>query len=311
MTDTKTCSSCGAAVPAAAAFCTSCGQRMAADEGTPPPPPSPWAPPGSDATRVDAAGLHDATQVRPPMDPPPIDAPAVSLPPAPDPMVPTGTTPWASGPSTEVPAGPPGTAPWNPPASPPPPTWQHPAPPPSSATFGAAPDPATSWAPPGVAAPPGAWGAPVAAPAAPANRPSVLGGVAALAGAVLTVIGVFSGWVTLDPGTSSETDTLWSLASGDGLLKTNDAYLIAGLALVAAVLGLLLFTGVARTLVRIAVIGVGIAILAAVALDWMNIANYVTDNLPTTFSATTAIGFYLAIGGGVLTVAAGLMPAKK
>ena len=37
----------------------------------------------------------------------------------------------------------------------------------------------------------------------------------------------------------------------------------------------------------------------------------VTDNLPESFQASGAIGFYLAIAGGVLVAIAGLMPAKK
>lgn len=163
-----------------------------------------------------------------------------------------------------------------------------------------------------MAAPP-AWGTaqPGASAAPAAKKTSVLGGLLALVGSALAIFGVFSGWVTLDPGTNSETVTGWSLTVGDGLLKSSDPYLIVGFAVVGLVIAVALFTGIARPLARIAALLVGIGIVVVAALNWMAIASFVTDNLPSSFEATTAIGFYLAIGGGVLVAVSALMPAKK
>jgi hypothetical protein len=136
----------------------------------------------------------------------------------------------------------------------------------------------------------------------------VLGGIVGLVGAALTIAGVFSGWVKLgDTGTV----TAWSLTEGEGLLKTQTPYAIVALAVVAAVVALLLFAGVARTLVRIVAALVGIAIIGVTAANWGEIASFVTDNFPSSFEATTAVGFYLAIAGGVLVLLSALMPAKK
>lgn len=133
----------------------------------------------------------------------------------------------------------------------------------------------------------------------------------ALIGAALTIVGVFSGWVTLDPGGNSETVSGWSLTGGGGLLKSNDPYAILALGVVGALIAILLFTGTARTLVRIAAVVVGVAIVAVAAVNWSSIASFVTDHLPTSFQASTAIGFYLAIAGGILIAIAGLFPAAK
>jgi hypothetical protein len=280
----------------------------------------------ADETRVDTPGLHDATQVTPPPPsappvappPPPVAAPPIApMPQAPVSAPPTdpGSVPWGPG-SGGAPEGPATTAPWNPPASPAPPTWQQPIAPPGSATFGttnaaAATDPNQPWAAQATSMPPTMWGATAPPPPAKGRGGSVLGGIAALAGGALTVLGIFSGWVTLDPGTDSETITAWSLTTGDELLKSNDPFVLAGLAAAAIVLGVLLFTGIARTAVRLLTIAAGIGIVAAAALNWASIASFVTDNLPTTFEASTAIGFYFVVAGGLLTTLAGLLPAKK
>lgn len=159
--------------------------------------------------------------------------------------------------------------------------------------------------------PPTMWGtvAPAAAPAKATKSP--LGGLAAVAGGVLAIAGVFSGWVTLDPGGNSETVTAWSLTAGEGLLKSNDPYALVALGAAAVVLGLLLFAGVARTLVRVAVIFVGLGIVAVAAVNWSSIASFITDTQSSSFQADTAIGFYFAIAGGALAAIAGLLPAKK
>lgn len=307
MTDTKTCATCGATAPAAAAFCTSCGQPMAAAAAAPP-PPAPPAPPAPDQTRVETPGLHDATQVAPP--PPP--APGAPVPPPPvSPAEPAG--PWGPTDTAAPPTGPPTTAPWNPPAAPPPPSWQQPQAPPDAATYNPAGQPplggSPTWAPPGAAAP-GAWGSqPLVAPAPSTKSP--LGGIVAIIGALLTIAGVFSGWVTLDPGSNSETVSGWSLTTGDGILKSNDAYVLVALAIVGALLGVLLFTGVARPLVRIATVLLGVGVVVVALLNWMAIASFVEDNLPSSFTAKQAVGFFMAIGGGVVIAIAGLLPAKK
>jgi hypothetical protein len=150
--------------------------------------------------------------------------------------------------------------------------------------------------------------APAAASTATSSSKSVIGGIITIIGAALTIFGVFSGWVELgDTGTVSG----WSLTEGEGLLKSNDPYLLVGLAVVALVGGLLLLVGVARTLVRIAVILLGLTIVAITVLNWLSIASFIEDNLPSSFEATAGIGFYLAIAGGVLAAIGGLIPAGK
>ncbi len=209
--------------------------------------------------------------------------------------------------------GAPTSAPWNPPASPPPPTWQPPtAPPPGAATF-TAPGPAQSAPPTWGQGNAGATGVPAwgdAQPAAPATKgsSSFLGGLVGLVGAVLTIVGVFSGWVKLG---STGTVTAWSLTAGEGLLKSQTPYVIVALAGLGGLAALLLFAGIARTAVRIVAALTGIAIVAVTAANWAEIASFVTDNFPSSFKATSAIGFYLAIAGGVLVFVSALLPAKK
>ncbi|MEZ5140022.1 MAG: hypothetical protein R2711_15020 [Acidimicrobiales bacterium] len=62
---------------------------------------------------------------------------------------------------------------------------------------------------------------------------------------------------------------------------------------------------------RIAAIVVGVAIVAAAALNWSSIASFVTDNASTS-GAKTAIGFYLVIAGGIVHGdPCALLPAKS
>lgn len=185
--------------------------------------------------------------------------------------------------------------------------------PPSAATYNpsGAPLDGSAWGAPGGPGdgPPAVWGGQPLAPAATTSkRTSVLGGLVALLGSVLVIVGVFSGWVKLG---STGTVTAWSLTTGDGLLESQDPFLIIGLAIVGLLVAVLLFAGVARTLVRVAAVLVGIGIIAVTALNWSAIATFVTDNFPSSFEATTAIGFYLAIAGGVLLMLSALLPAKK
>ncbi|MFN8019387.1 MAG: zinc-ribbon domain-containing protein [Acidimicrobiales bacterium] len=290
MTDTIGCPHCGAQLPAAAAFCTSCGQRV-----------------GADQTLVDTPGLNDPTQVVPPVAPPHPNPPAPPemAPPMPTeaPLPPAPTSgPWGPTSTASVPDGPPTTAPWDPPANPPPPSWQQPTPPMEP----------QAWAGPGGMAPASVYGtAPAPAGAPTGRRPSIAGGLAAIVGAILTIAGVFSGWVTLRPEGSRVTVSMWSLASGDGFLKTNDPYVLIALAGCAGLVGLLLLVGVGRTVARILAILIGLGILGLVAADWMSISNFVQDHFPTSFQAQTAVGLYLAVAGGIVTIIAGLLPAKK
>lgn len=303
MSESIICPACGAANPLAAAFCTACGESLAA--AAPPAPDA--AAVGPDATAVTQPGLHDATRVHEPVAPTPPPPGFVGSPlAAPAPSAPSAPPP---------PVAPTGTAPWNPPASPPPPSWQQPVAPPGAATFGSTPaggPSAAPWAAPNPQAPPSMWSA--EAPAAPpaAKKGSVLGGIAALLGGALALGGVLSPWVGVEVGpASADPITGLALAQGDGLLKSGDPYLIAMLGVGALVVGVLLFTGILRLAVRLTAAFVGIAILAVAALNWASIASYVSDNLPSTVEATTAIGFYLAIAGGVLTLLAAVAPAKR
>jgi len=302
VSDSHPCPSCGADVPAGAAFCTSCGSRL----GEPAAPPAP----GPDPTMADGPTPQDPTIVAAPPSP------------APGPWAPPGDTgPAPAPPAPPAPAGaptPPAAA-WPPPAAAAPPAGA----PPAAAGWPAAP-PTTPAGAPGFGAPPAApaWGAPAAAPpwdpsaAAGPSAPtgparSVLGGIAAVVGGALTILGVFSGWVTLGPSGNTVTDSAWSLTSGDGFLKSNDPYLLLGLGIAAVVVGLLLFVGTLRPLVRIAAIIVGVAIVVTAALNWSSVASFVTDNFASDFEAKTAIGFYLVIAGGIVTAVAALLPAKS
>jgi len=310
VSDTTTCSNCGTEVPPTASFCTGCGQPLSAAAAPPPPPPPPAAEPtsGDDATRVETPGLNDATQVTPP--PPSAPAPSPYAAPAPPPPAAPASGPW--GPSSSEP---PTAAPWSPPtttgqpaspAAPAAPSWQQPTAPPAPAGY---PPAGADWQPAGAAAA-APWGAATEADAAPKKQTggSVFGGLIGLIGAVLVIIGVFSGWVKLG---STGTVTAWSLTEGEGLLKTQTPYAILVLAAASVVVSLVLFTGIARTLARIVAALLGLAIIGATAANWGEIASFVTDNFPSSFEATTAVGFYFAIAGGVLVFASALMPAKK
>lgn len=320
MTDTTACPTCGATLPAAAAFCTSCGASVAATApsepagAVPPPPaveppaappaapPPPPPPPGLDDTRVDTPGLTDDTQVQaPPVAPPTFTPPAAPADAA-----------WAPASSgTPVPPGGSTSAPWNPPASPPPPTWNQPAPAPAPG-YGPPTTDQQSWTAPSAAPLPGTWAAPASEPTmAKKRRPSVLGGLVALVGAVLALVGIFSGWVTIERPGTSETITAFSMTTGDEVFKSNDPYLLVVIAVLGIAVAVVLLAGFARALARVGAAIAGVAIVAITALNWLSIASFVEDNLSSEVEVTTAIGFYLAIAGGILLAVAALMPAKK
>ena len=233
MSDMTTCPNCSAELPAGAAFCTTCGHRMEASAA---------AAPAEDATRVDNPALGDATQTW-------ASAPAAPWSPPDQPQAPPA--PWQ-------PADSPGTAQTPPPQSPPP------AAPPAAPPWNQAPgQPSGQGAPPWqqAQAPAGAstWGAtPAAAPARGSSSDgSPIGGVVALLGAILTLIGLFTAWVGSNQ--SSENITGWDLASGDKGLESNDPYILLALGIAALVIGVMLFTGTARMLVRGAAIVAGLA----------------------------------------------------
>jgi hypothetical protein len=136
----------------------------------------------------------------------------------------------------------------------------------------------------------------------------VVGGLITIVGALLAIAGVFSGWVELgDLGTVSG----WSLTEGEGLIKSNDPYLLVGLGAAALVGGVLLLVGVARTVVRIAVILLGLTIVGVAVLNWLSIADFIEDTQATSFEASAAIGFYLTIAGGIVAAIGGLIPGSK
>lgn len=288
MSDSTTCPNCSAPLPAGATFCTSCGTRTG--EASPEAPSEASSAPPADATRVDQTGLHDATQTYSPpsssaLAPPspwqPADAPS-DPPPAP--------SSWETPPS----AAPTGAPAWQSQA----PAWQQaqPAAPPQA--WGTAPPPA-----------PPQWGAaPAAAPSTAKDGGSAIGGLIAVLGGILTLVGLFTAWIGTN--VNDETTSGWALASGDEGLKSNDPYLILALGIGALVLGVLFFTGAARLIVRIAAVVVGVAVVATVVRDWVSISDLAED-LPSTVEITAQFGFYLTIAGGVVTAISALMPAKK
>jgi hypothetical protein len=299
--DTMSCPECGSELPASASFCTHCGHRMEA--AATPPPPAPSEAPGPDVTQVVSPGLGDATQVLPPAPPAPEPSGPTFAPPPSDPT--PSATPWEPASGAGVPSGPPTTAPWNPPPNPPAPAWEQPVPP--SATGSAPGTPAWATSPS-----PSAWTAAPAEAARSAGSP--LGGLAAVAGGALTLVGIFSGWITMKVSGGSETVSGWKLTTGDAAIKTSDAYVLLGLGIAAVLVGVVLFLGVSRPIARVAAIGIGVAIVVTCALDWKAISDFVkdTDNgFGSDDTVKTAIGFYLAIAGGALSAVAAFLPSKK
>ena len=280
MSDTPTCPNCSATLPAGATFCTSCGTRMGEV-------------PAQDATQVVDAGLTDTTQVfTPPPPPPPAAAPPAPWQPA-EAAAPAAPAPWTPPPAAPAP---PAEAP----------VWQAPPPAPGAPPVWAE-APAPAWgAQPGPMA--GGPGGP-AGPAVAARGGSVLGGLVGLVGGALTLVGLFTAWIGSD--STSKTVTGWDLASGDPFigLESKDPYLILALGIGAVVLGLLLFTGKARTVVRIAAVLVGATIIGVLVRDWLSIVDIV-KNIPGA-KVTQEFGYYLGIAGGALTIVAALIPGKK
>lgn len=137
---------------------------------------------------------------------------------------------------------------------------------------------------------------------------SPLGGISALVGAVLVLVGLFTAWL----GNNITDDTLsgWELLDGDNGFETSDPYLLLALGIVGLAVAVALFRGVARTPMRIVAVVVGVAVVVTHARDWMDIAD-IAKKLPQGVEITAQFGFYLGIAGGVLVALSALMPAKK
>lgn len=303
MTDTTNCANCGAAVPSAASFCTSCGHAVTANSGE----PAGASPEGdsTDVTRVDTPGLHDSTQVLSPVTPS-----AATGPPPDDAASPNPPEAWSPGPSSTPPPTPPSSWDAPPTAAPAPPTWQQPPPAQNASGWGAPPTagPPPSWAPPAQAGP-GTWGAtPAGAGPTSTAKGSPLGSVAAIVGGALTIVGLFTTWVTGDRIEASG----WDLTKSGSELTSKDPYILLALAVGAVLLGVVLFTGALRPVVRAAVIVVGLAIVALHVRDWLSIVDVVKNNPAFDGRSVDAgFGFYLGIAGGAVTALSGLLPARK
>ena len=291
MSDEIICTYCSEALPLGAVFCPSCGtwlgRSMTAAEPTAAPPPQAWT---QDATRVEAPESIDTTQVFSPAPAQPLATPFGQDPSAPWQPAETRLTPTA----------------WTPPAPPPgAPSWQAPSPAPG-APQGWEIAPAAPWASPSVPA-----------PGTEAKGGSVLGGTAALLGGVLTLVSLFTAWISSNA--THQTVTGWDLTSGDAVLalvsgrsirfESTDPYLLLGLGLGALALGVLLFTGTARSIVQVVAALVGLAIIGLLVRDWLSIVDVVQD-IPGA-GVTQQFGYYLGLAGGVLTVIAAMLPGKK
>ena len=304
MTETTTCPTCAASLPAAAAFCTNCGTKLTP---APPPLPDPTVVGGPMPTDPPQAFQAPPTSVTPP--PPPAEpSPTGSMPwqPADDPNSPWAQTP--TEPATPTQAQTPG----GPPTETNVPAWVHAA-------------QALTTTPPAPPAPPTAvTGAGFPPPAtAPASSPnaggSPAGAILALIGGVLTLVGTFLPWVTnnlSDAGLSG-----WDLTSGskgfllpDGSLLTFDSpdpYALLALGALALFVGVMSFGPATRKVARVLAVVSGLVVITLLVRDWMSLAQVVTDQAPTSFEVSSAFGFYVTIAGGAITALSALMPSKR
>ncbi len=265
---------------------------------------------GHDATHVDGPRPDSPTQVLPPVAPSVPPDPSPSWAPAAGTPAPAPSQAWApadTAPST--PQAPPAPAWGQPPApgGPPagaPPAWEQP---PAAPPYGQPPAGQPSWGAPAGQAP--AWGqgpAPTTPPTA--KKVSPLGGLLALIGGVLTLVGIFTAWV--GPKGGGENFSGWDLTKTNNPLKSPDAYFLLALAIVALVIGVLRFTGAMAPIARLAALVVGLVIIAIMIRDWLSIVDVVKK-----FSSDVRIeqkfGYFLAIAGGVVTAASALMPSTK
>jgi hypothetical protein len=297
MSDTSICSNCGASMPSAAKFCTTCGTAVAIDAGR-------------DATHVDGPRPDSPTKVLPPVEAT-SSAPAWQPPTASDgPATSAPSQPWAPA-DADTPVAPaPSATTWNqPPAAPagaavgPPPAWQQP---PAAPAYGQAPAGPSAWgAPPGQTP---AWGRGPAPTAASVTKTiSPLGGLVALIGGILTLVGIFTAWVGPKGGKAL---TGWDLTKNGYLLKSADPYLLLALAIGALVIGGLRFTGSVPPIARAAAIIVGLVIIGVMVRDWLTIVD-VVKKLSSDVKVEQKFGYFLAIAGGVVTAASAAMPSTE
>lgn len=168
-----------------------------------------------------------------------------------------------------------------------------------------------AWGAAGAASPstwtPSSTPAPVPSPGA-SKGGSVGGGVLAIIGAILVLVGVFSPWLGSNQG--SDTITGWKLREASSGFETKDPYLLLAIGIVAIIVAIVLFVGIARTLARVVVVLLGLAVILTHVRDWVDISDIV-EKLPTSVKITAEYGFYLGIVGAVLLIVAALLPAKK
>ena len=175
---------------------------------------------------------------------------------------------------------------------------------------------------PGQSAP--AWQAPVAPPTSPSAPSEVktgspLGGILAIVGGALTIAGLFIPWVTNNQSNAGLSG--WDLTSGDkGFMMSRgdlltfesfDPYALLVLGFFGVLIGLVMFTGAARSIARVAVVLAGLAIIGILVRDWSSLSEVVSQKAPPEFEIATATGFYLSIAGGAVLAVASLMPAKR
>ncbi|QXC61656.1 hypothetical protein KSP35_02055 [Aquihabitans sp. G128] len=127
---------------------------------------------------------------------------------------------------------------------------------------------------------------------------------------MLTLVGLFTAWIGNNQ--TSDTITGWQLATDDKIgFESKDPYLLLVLGLAALVVGVLLFTGKARPIMRIAAIVIGVAVIGTMVRDWLSIVDLVKDNFPSNVKVSQKFGYFLGIAGGIVTAVAALLPGKQ
>ncbi len=329
----RSCSNCGAEIPAQAQFCTRCGTPSPLDQ----PEQAPSGPPASGPP----VGAHSATQAAEddvnatrsfavggqPAPPPPPDAARTTLPPpppgadlprlAPDPpedrtQAMGAAAPHPAEPPTQVvpptQAMPP-AAPWSPPggSQPAPSQWQGRPPEPAPAPWQGQPPG------PGAGAPQQQWQPPAGAPQQQWQPPAQpqwstaghLGGSPAssrersnLPAGLLALLG----GVLLCVGvfgqwvrTNAETFNGWSASP--------DAKVVLGLGIAALIVGGLLLAGVRHVALRFVLIALGVAALVYAVVDMLSVGSDVAGSL----NPAIGWGLFLLPVGGLALIASGLL----
>lgn len=308
----KTCSSCGATLPAAAHFCTQCGSRdltEAAPAGTPPAPePEPTTPVTPDAPTTLLGEVDD----------PPRTVPAADAPPPPG-----EPTPVAEAPAPPPPAEP--AEPPPPPAEPAEPAGAETttpvdptvafAPPPTAETWASPPAPTMTDTPTAVLPPPAPTPTPPGAAPAPAAATSATGGgrfgaLIVLIGGAAAIVGAFLDWMTIDPeGGERISLTGWTLS--------DDAKIVLVLGAVAVIASVIVLGGMLRGVVRVLAAALGIVTIALGGYDLYDIIEDLPDSLQKAGVSGVEIsapdlGLILVIAGGAVMVLGALgMTAPK